>query len=88
MGVFSGATFGLLIVVFWQTLQTGMTSRRLERKLDALLTHSDVDLSDIAVQEVRQAQQLAGQRPLLVGLALAGLAVGVACTAFFVMTRQ
>lgn len=47
----SGFSLGLLVVAFWLVAKTSASVARQERKLDALLRHSGVDLSTLAVRE-------------------------------------
>jgi ribosomal protein L7/L12 len=47
----SGFSFGLLVFAFWLIAKTSASVARQERKLDALLKHSGVDLSTLAARE-------------------------------------
>lgn len=47
----SGFSFGILMVALWLVARTSASVARQERKLDALLRHSGVDLSALAVRE-------------------------------------
>ena len=56
-----GVTFGLVIVMFWQVIQAHLGIGRVERKLDVLLKHSGLDLTQVVSQEV-QALMRAGKK--------------------------
>ena len=47
----SGFTLGLLLVAFLMIAKTNATVARLERKVDALLKQSGIDLATVAAQE-------------------------------------
>ncbi len=65
-GAIGGATFGLVAVMFWLIVQASVASSRMERKLDALLKQSGVDLAQLATDEAEVTQRRARQRQLLV----------------------
>ena len=61
IGWASGATLGILIVLFWHVIKTSASMGRLERKIDALLKHSGIDLTAAAMREA-QALVKAGRK--------------------------
>lgn len=79
----SGFSLGLLLVAFWMIARSSASVARVERKLDALLKHSGVDLSTLAVREaealVRAGREIeaikAYREPTGAGLAVAKAAV-------------
>jgi ribosomal protein L7/L12 len=57
----NGLTLGLIIITFFILAKIGATVARFDRKVDALLRHSGVDLSKLASQEV-EALMKAGRK--------------------------
>ena len=77
-GAIGGTTFGLVASMFWLIVQASVATSRMERKLDALLKQSGVDLEQLATQEAQETQRRVHRRRLLVWLLLLGLPLGVA----------
>ena len=50
-GWLSGLTLGLLVAAFWMVAKTSASVGRIERKVDALLKHSGVDVTAVAARE-------------------------------------
>ena len=48
-----GFSLGLIAVVLWLIARTSTGVNRVERKIDALLKHSGMDLAQVALQEAQ-----------------------------------
>lgn len=57
----TGFFFGLLVAVFWLVAKINASVARQERKVDALLKHSGVDVSSLAAHEA-EALARAGRK--------------------------